>query len=309
MSSLRSALLALTVSMALPLAACGAVGASGSAAGEGTSVVTSIYALEFVAEQVGGDLVDVQNLTQPGQEPHDLELTVRDTAALSEADLAVYLSGFQPAVDEAVEQNGPDRVLDVADAADLAPLEEGHEDEEEGHDDHGDDDPHFWLDPMRMADVADALAGALAEADPDNAATYTDKAATLRTELTLLDRQYTEQLGGCEIDTVVVSHDAFGYLEKYDLEFAPIAGLSPDAEPSPSHLAELQDLIEDEGVTTVFYETLVSPDLAESLAGDLGLDTAVLDPLEGLSDETAAEDYLSLMRSNLAALTAAGGCA
>ena len=115
-------------------------------------------------------------------------------------------------------------------------------------------------------------------------------------------------LASCETDTIVVSHDAFSYLGAYGIEVAPIAGISPDAEPSPSRLAELQDVITDEGVTTVFYETLVSPDLAETLAGDLGIETAVLDPIEGLTDETEGEDYLSLMEQNLEAIRTANSC-
>ncbi len=115
-------------------------------------------------------------------------------------------------------------------------------------------------------------------------------------------------LASCAVDTIVVSHDAFSYLGTYGLEVAPIAGISPDAEPSPSRLAELQGVIAEEGVSTVFYETLVSPDLAETLAGDLGIETAVLDPIEGLTDETEGEDYVSLMEQNLEALRTANSC-
>jgi zinc transport system substrate-binding protein len=272
----------------LPLTACSADEASS----EGVEVVASMYPLEYVAERIGAEHVNVSTLTKPGQEPHDLELGIPQTAALSEADLVVYSRGFQAAVDDAVEQNGPDRVVDAAEAADLRP-----------------DDPHFWLDPTRMADVAGAVTEALVDADPDHAADYEAELESLQKELDALDADYRAGLTDCDTDTVVVSHDAFGYLAKYGLVLEPIAGLSPDAEPSPAHLAELQELIGDRGVTTVFSETLASPELADTLARDLGLDSAVLDPIEGLSDETADEDYLSLMRSNLSALRAANGCA
>jgi zinc transport system substrate-binding protein len=148
----------------------------------------------------------------------------------------------------------------------------------------------------------------LGATDPAHADAYGANAAALRADLESLDESYDQGLAGCERSTVVVSHDAFGYLEKYGLEMEPIAGLSPDAEPTPADLARLQDLIRREGLTTVFSERLVSPRLSRTLADDLGITTAVLDPVEGLSDETADEDYLSLMRENLRALERANGC-
>lgn len=278
----------------LLLAACGAVTGDGSGgdAGSGPRVVASFYPLQYVAERVAGDHAQVMNLTAPGVEPHDLELSVRQTAEVDRADVALYVAGFQPAVDDTVAQSEPESVVEVGEEVDLVS-----------------GDPHFWLDPARMAEVGAAFAAALGDVDPEHAEDYTTNAADLRTDLEDLDRDYAERLAACDLDTVVVSHDAFGYLEKYGLRFEAIAGLSPDAEPSPGHIAELQDLIAAEGITTVFSETLASPALAESLADDLGLTTAVLDPIEGLGDTTSGEDYLSLMRANLDALRAANRCA
>lgn len=160
-----------------------------------------------------------------------------------------------------------------------------------------------------MADLGDAVAERLGEIDPDRADTYATNAADLRSELEALDTEFTRGLASCERSTIVVSHDAFGYLTKYGLDIEPIAGLSPDAEPTPADLGRLQQVIDDKGITTVFSERLVSPALSESLARDKGISTAVLDPIEGLSDETSDQDYLSLMRANLAALEEANGCA
>ena len=304
----RLALAALTAP--LLLAACGGpVGGGGS---EGTKVVASFYPLQYVAERVAGEHAEVVALTTPGVEPHDLELTVRQTADLTDADLVVYEKGLQPAVDAAVEEHGPEHVVEATDVVELAPLDaEGHEGEsEEEHADHADvdGDLHFWLDPARMADVAAAVRDRLTEMDPDNRADYEAGFDALRADLEEVDDEYDAGLAECRLDTVVVSHDAFGYLEKYGLHFEPIAGLSPDAEPSPAHLSQLAELIQEEGVTTVFSETLASPAMAETLAGELGLETAVLDPIEGLSEQTEGEDYLSLMRSNLEALQEANGC-
>ena len=319
--------LASIVTASVLLAGCGSTDADAS--GSGRQAVASFYPLAWVTERVAGDGWTVDNLTQPGQEPHDLDLTIAQTAALESADLVVLEEGFQPAVDAAAE-NTDAPILDAAAVVDLIPAtegdhdhegeseeehadeehaeEEGHSEDEEGHADHGDLDPHFWLDPLLVADFADSVADELAEVDPDGAQTYADNAAALRAELESLDEDYTTGLASCERSTTVVSHQAFAYLARYGLEFEAIAGLSPDAEPTAADLAHLQEVIEADGVTTVFSERLVSPKMAETLAGDLGVTTAVLDPIEGLSDETAEEDYLSLMRSNLAALQQANGC-
>ena len=272
------------------------------------TVAAAFYPLAFVAQRVGGDDVSVTNLTQPGAEPHDLELTIKETAEIADADLVMLLHGFQPAVDDAVEQVAAGEVLDVADVVDLETSEEHADDHGDEAGDHGDEDPHFWHDPDRMALLTEAVADELVEIDPDHADTYRSNAEELVGELHDLTAAYEQGLSGCERNTVVVSHDAFGYLERFGLHIEGIAGLSPDAEPTPADLARLQDLIHDEGISTVFSERLVSPRLAQTLAEDMGVTTAILDPIEGLSDETSDEDYLSLMRENLGALELANGC-
>lgn len=299
------ALAASTLLAGTSLAAC----SGGDAQESGRlQVVAAFYPLQYAAERVAGGHAEVSNLTQPGKEPHDLELSVRQVARVSRADLVVFEKHFQTAVDHAVEdRDGAD--LDAASVVDLLPPAE-HAGEEHDDHEHGDLDPHFWQDPLRMAALGDALAHELGEVDPDNAAAYVANAASLRTELEKLDTEFRTGLAGCKRDMVVVNHDAFGYLAKYGLHLEPIAGLSPDAEPTAATLAGLHDLIKEEGITTVFSETLVSKKTAESLAGELGIRTAVLDPLEGLSAEAEQNggDYLSVMRQNLAALKKANAC-
>jgi zinc transport system substrate-binding protein len=309
---MRTTLLALIL---LATSGCAAFSddSNGSDSSDGLQVAAAFYPLQYAAQRVAGEHAEVENLTQPGREPHDLEMTVKETAEVTSADLVVYEEGFQPAVDEGIEENAEGEVLDVASVVDLMAVEEsaeeheGEEAEEEEHE-HGELDPHFWQDPLRMADLGDAVAERLAEIDPDHADDFTANAGALRADLEALDTAYSEGLASCERDAVVVSHDAFGYLEKYDLHLTGVAGLSPDAEPTPADLAELQELIRDEGITTVFSERLASPQFTEPLAEDLGITTGVLDPVEGLSDETAEEDYLSLMEQNLDALREANGC-
>ena len=248
--------------------------------GKGIDVITAFYPLQFVTERVAGDHADVVNLTRPGKEPHDLELSVAQTAAVTNADLVVYEKGLQAAVDAAVDQADGVPAIDAAAVAGLEPLShDGHDDAEhdaehgdEEHSDLGDLDPHFWLDPLKLAKVADSVAEALTKADPLHAADYRANAAALDADLTALDQEYAAGLADCVRDTIVVSHNAFGYLGRYGLFIEPISGLSPEAEPTPADLARLQQLIEDDGITTVFGERLVSPKLAQSLADDMGVD-------------------------------------
>jgi len=293
LNSLRIVLMLRLVVLAplvLVAAACTAFD-DDAGSGAGADVVAAFYPLEYAAERVAGEAVGVESLAQPGVEPHDLELTIQETALIANASVVVYEKGFQPAVDEAVDQNATGEVLDVTGAARLE-----------------DDDPHFWLDPLRLADVGDAIADALADTDPDHADTYAENAAALREDLERLDAAYESGLADCQRHTVVVSHDAFGYLERYGVRVAAIAGLSPEAEPAPADIGRLHDLIESDGITTVFSERLAPPELTETLAEDAGVRTEVLDPIEGLTDETADEDYLSLMERNLRVLEEANGC-
>lgn len=312
------------LAVALPLSGC-SPGEGGGA--ERIDVLASFYPLEFVAERVGGPAADVRSLTPAGAEPHDLELSPAQVRAAGEADVVVVLSGFQPAVDEALTARAPEVLVDVADLG--AP----HEDEdgtgeggtgeegtgedgtgedgtgEEAHaDEHDSEDPHFWLDPTRLAEVADRVAEALSRVRPDEAEGFAARAAELRGELVALDEEIKAGLASCESRLIVTSHEAFGYLaDRYDLEQIGISGLDPESEPSPARLREIAATVEDRDVSTIFSETLVSPRVAEVLAADLGVETAVLDPVEGLVDPE--EDYLSVMRANLAALREALRCA
>ena len=274
-------------------------------------IVVAFYPFQFVAERLAGPYAAVQNLTEPGAEPHDVELTPRQVADIAEADLVIYEQSFQPAVDAAVEQQGGDHILDTATVVPLQPLDESHdhaEGEGDGHD-HGNLDPHVWLDPRNVATIAGALAARLAEVDPANRAHFEANLATLTAELTDLDRDLALGLETCARREFITSHAAFGYLaRRYRLEQIAISGLSPETEPSPARIAEVQDEAREHQITTIFYETLVSPAVAESIAGDLGLRTDVLDPIEGITDQSRGSDYLAVMRSNLAALTKANEC-
>ncbi|SCG63736.1 metal ABC transporter substrate-binding protein [Micromonospora halophytica] len=307
------ALAAVTALLALGgTAACSSDGVGADP--QRVDVVAAFYPLQFLAERIGGDALRVTNLAKPGAEPHDLELSPGQVRQVAEAELVVYLKGFQPAVDSAVDQNAGDRTFDVATVQPLlTTAQAGHDHEGEGEAGHAEEkagapDPHLWLDPTRLATVGDKLAARLGKVDPDRAADYTARATALRAELEKLDAEFTAGLKTCQRREIVVSHTAFGYLtERYRLEQVGISGLSPESEPSPQRLAEVAEEAREHKATTIFFETLVSPRVAETIAAEVGAKTAVLDPLEGLSSDNGG-DYLSVMRTNLQSLRTALSC-
>ncbi|MFI2423184.1 metal ABC transporter substrate-binding protein [Streptomyces sp. NPDC018955] len=320
---------ALAAVTALGLGTLTACSSDSAAAGntDKFDVVASFYPMAFLAERIGGEHVSVTSLTEPGQEPHDLEISARQTAQLEESDAALYLKGLQPSVDEAIGQSPVETKID---AATLTSLEEhgteagGHEDEhaedEHAEDEHAEDehghsheteggkDPHVWLDPVKYAEVAEGVGKAFAKADPDHAADYEKNTAALVGELNELDEKFKTGLADRKNSVFITTHAAFGYLaERYGLTEEAISGLDPESEPSGARVKELQKMAKADGVTTVFYETLVSDKTAKTLAGDTGLKTDVLDPLEGITDASRGDDYFQVMEANLEALRTALG--
>ncbi|MFF3726174.1 metal ABC transporter substrate-binding protein [Streptomyces erythrochromogenes] len=312
---------------ATALTACSGAGAVGSKDGK-LGVTASFYPLQFVAEQIGKEHVKVDGLTKPGVEPHDLEITPKQTAQLGEADVVLYLKNLQPAVDKAVAQSG---VKNVVDAATLTELEahgaepghgeEGHAHQEgdehsgehtgehDGHDHGGSGtDPHVWLDPVKYAEIAKGVGAALEKADPDHAADYKKNTDELVGKLGALDTEFKDGLKNTASRTFITTHSAFGYLaERYGLDQEGIAGVDPESEPSPARMKDLQAVAKKDNVTTVFFETLASDKTAKTLATDTGLKTDVLDPLEGITDKSQGTDYFEVMRSNLKNLQKALG--
>ncbi|MEV6318272.1 metal ABC transporter substrate-binding protein [Streptomyces sp. NPDC051776] len=313
---------AVTIGLAT-LAGCPPTGSALGRSEDGRlAVVASFYPMEFLVKTIGGRHVSVSDLTEPGVEPHDLEISPRQTAELSDAGLVVYLKGLQPAVDEAVKVA---EVRNKVDAAALTELEshgtssghdhggehshEGHEHgggdshAEEGHEHSGEDaaaDPHIWLDPVRYAEVASGVGKALEKADPDHAADYSRNTDALVARLGRLDKAFKDGLANRTTNTFITTHSAFGYLaERYGLHQEGISGLDPESEPSPARMKELQTIAEEEKVGTVFFETIASDRTARTLAGDTGLHTDVLDPVEGITDTSQGRDYIQVMQANL----------
>ena len=316
---------------ALALSACTSTATSGDSSSKDgkLTVMASFYPLQYLAEKIGGEHVSVTSLTPEGAEPHDLELSPKMVDSLSSADAVVYLAGFQSAVDEAIEQQAPKTVIDVSPAAELVeagadanhPSEEEEEatdeaqsSETEGHDHEGHEhhhdmsaDPHFWLDPTRMAKAATLVGDKLAEADSAHADVYKANAKALAEELNTLSDTLVTKTSSCKVKTFVTAHTAFGYLaDRTGLTQVGISGLDPESSPSPARLAEIAQIAKEQGVTTIFTEALIDPKVAQTLADDLGITTAVLDPIESQTD--ASKDYAATMNSNIDALTKALDC-
>ncbi|MDO4899845.1 metal ABC transporter substrate-binding protein [Actinomyces sp.] len=300
----------------VPLTACSA--GSDAAGGNGLSVAASFYPIQYLAQAIGGEHVDVTSVTPTNVEPHDYELSPKDVTALSGTDLVAYVPGFQPSLDDALSEVSGPTVLDLSEAVGLTRhegAEHNHDDEHADethadHDEHADEasatDPHFWLDPVRMRAAAQAIKTALAQKDPDHTKEFEANLASLTKTLDGLDSDYSTGLSQCERTTFVASHAAFGYLaDRYGLTQASISGVDPESEPSPAELAAVKKIVQETGTTTIFTEDLVSPKTAEALASETGAKTAVLNPIES-APETG--DYADAMATNLQELRTALSC-
>ena len=278
--------LRLTVALLAAIATVAACGGGNDATSDRRSVLASFYPLEYAAKLVSGGTVEVENLTPPGAEPHDLELTPRDVARVHDADVVLYLdAGFQPAVDDAVAEASGE-VVDLLDGLQLRDAIGGETVS----------DPHVWLDPALYARIVERIGQVLDSPE---------RAQRLETRLRALDAAFRAGLDSCKRRELVTSHAAFGYLAaRYDLEQVPLTGVTPEAEPTPRKLEEAVKRVRETGATTIFFETLVSPRVAETVARETGARTAVLNPIEGLTEEQVADhdDYFTLMRANLRAL-------
>jgi zinc transport system substrate-binding protein len=294
--TIRPTLAAVSLVATVALVGCSPAESTPTSSTTTLEVAAAFYPLQFVAERVGGNHVAVTALAPPGVEPHDLELSPVGVRAVRDADVVLYLAGFQPSVDDAIAATNA-RGFNAGDSVDLLPPSNAEQ---------GSFDPHFWLDPTLLATFADAVGNEFATLDPANATEYQANAAALVTDLTSLDDEYSAGLAQCERDTILVSHEAFGYLaRRYGLVQVGLSGLDPEAEPSPARIREVRDIAESEGATTVYAEALVDPSVVEAFARDAHLVVATLDPVESA---IAPDDYLVIMNRNLTALEVGLGC-
>jgi len=295
---------------ALVLVGAGCGTAGGDAAGSGgPEVIAAFYPLEFVASEIVGESATLTNLSPPGVEPHDLELAPGQVRSLAGADLVIYIGeGFQPAVEDVIGELSDTTLIDGLKTQDgLLEGSDEHENDSEDEHEEGASDPHVWLDPTRVASLGHSVAAEMARIDPDNADLYEGNAADLEEALDDLDKEYSAVLDDCDQNQLVVSHEAFGYLtDRYGLEQVGVSGIDPESEPAPGRVAEVAEFARDHGVTTIFFEEQVAPDIAQVIADEIGAEVEVLDPLEFEPED--GSDYFDVMRNNLDSISTALGC-
>lgn len=268
-------------------------------------VVASFYPLAYFSEQIGGDLASVVNITPAGAEPHGYEPTAQDITAIENSQLLVLNGQVEPWADrlsQIVNLNRSRLVIASDGLADRQLEQEGQLTL----------DPHVWLSPPLAARMVEKIAQGFAAANPAHTAAYQSNAAHLKARLAALDQAFRQGLRQCAKNSIITSHAAFGYLAAaYGLEQIPIAGLSPDAEPSPSQLAKLADFARVNNISVIFFESLAGPKLAQTLARETDARSLVLNPLEGLTpaELKAGQDYFTVMQNNLANLQIALQCA
>lgn len=276
--------------------------------GEKTPASASFYPLYFFASEIGGDKAHVTNITPAGVEPHDFDPTPQDVARLAQNKLLIINgAGFEPWADKL---KGELKGVAIVDTSKGINLQDGFE-EEAGHEEESELDPHVWLSPVLAKSQTEKISDGLIAVDPGNESTYKLNTALLVARFDQLDKKYREGLRSCKQNTFVTSHSAFGYLAReYSLKQASIGGLSPEAEPSFSQLAQTIQFVKDNNVKYIFFETLVSPKLAQTIANETGAQTLVLDPIEGLSDDDIGQgkNYFTTMEENLKNLQLALEC-
>ncbi len=289
---------------------------------ERITIAASFYPLAEFARNVGGDKAEVFSVTPEGAEPHDYEPAPRDIAQIQEADLLILNGGGQDPWGEKIQEDLRAKgvmVLNMSEHFDFTPAHEEHEEEEPTHtqetqstEEHEHEfDPHIWLDPILAGQQVKLIRDHLIQIDPANRQFYTEQARAYIQKIADLDQKFKEGLANCRLKDFVTSHAAFGYLaSRYGLNQLSIAGISPEAEPSARQLAELSKLAKEKEIKHIFFETLVSPKLAETVATEIGAQTLVLNPIEGLTaeDVAAQKNYVTLMEENLRNLRTALNC-
>lgn len=300
-------LLAIGASLALIVFGVSTLTSSEKSSSSQLKVASNFYPVKYLVDAIGGDLVSNTSLTPDGAEPHDLSLDAKSIASLNESDAIFYIgASFQPDVDAAVSNLPADvTAVDLAKSPGMvildAPADLGKESLAGGK------DPHIWLMPSNMIKMGAQIADTLKTLAPDSAETFEANFSTLKSELSSLDQDMKIGLASCEQKTLVTSHAAFQYLANtYGLRQIAITGISPEDEPDAKLLSEIANEAKVAGVKTVFFEDVLPADLSETVARAIGATTSLLSALEFTPEGT--NDYISMMRDNLANLRAGLNC-
>lgn len=266
------------------------------------TVYTSFYAMYDFTNKIGGDKINLINLVPTGTEPHDWEPSPNDIVNLEQADVFIYSGGGMEGWTEKILESVENKELIVIEASQNIEFLKSDEHEEQEY------DPHVWLDPMLAKEQMNEIKKGLIGADPKNKEYYENNYLSNAKLLDELDEEYKTTLSPFVRRDVIVAHDAYGYLcRAYELNQIPIEGLNADFEPSPARMTEIIKFAKENNIKTIFFEELVSPKVAEAIADEIGAQTAILSPLEGIKEEDLkkGKEYFSVMKDNLDALVKA----
>ncbi len=267
-------------------------------------VSASFYPLYFFSSEIGGEKAQTRNITPAGAEPHDYDPSTQDIAQIEDGNMLVLNGGVEAWGDKIKDNLKGTKVKIVIAGEGLL----NKELEEEGE---KMQDPHIWLNPQLAKKEAEKITQGYIALDPANTTYYKANESKLFAKLDELDSKYRQGLSSCLTKDIITSHAAFAYLaEQYGLRQVPISGISPDEEPSAQQLAEVAKFAKQNNVKYIFFESLVSPKLSETIAYEVGAKTMVLDPIEGISDDELKQgkNYFTVMEDNLKNLQIALQC-
>lgn len=279
-------------------------------------IVTSFYPLFELSSTIGGERVEVVNLTPPGVDPHDFEPSLKDLSRAESADIFIYNGGGLDPWAERKEGELSEKGVLVLNMSSYFHLLDGyhhHEEEDEQHndEDHHVKDPHFWLDPLMISEIEKIILSSLIQVDPLGEDYYRENSKKTTALIEELHNRYKVGLGDCRLKSVVISHASLGYLAKrYNFEMISISGISPLEEPSPAKLAEITKVVKNKGIKHIFFETTIPTTLAETIAKETGAETLTFNPIASPTKKELDEgdNYFSLMRENLEKLRTALNC-
>ena len=267
-------------------------------------IIASFYPMAFFAQQIAGDNASVTNVTPAGAEPHDYEPSTQDIAQMEHANLIILNGNVEPWGDKIKTnlKNSSVKIITAGEGLATRTLTENGTTST---------DPHVWLDPILAKQEVQKISDAIIQIDPANKILYTTNTNAVLQKLGQLDNTYKASLASCTIKDIVTSHAAFGYLaQQYGLNQLAIAGLSPDEEPSAQALITTANFVQEHNVKYIFFESLVSPKLSQTIANETHAQTLELNPLEGLTkdQQQQSEDYFTVMYNNLHNLQTALSC-
>lgn len=287
------------------IAGCGSAD-SGNDSPSKTKIYTTIYPLQFLVEEIAGDTVDAITVYPPGVDEHSYEPTSKELTDIAEGEAFFYigagLEAFASTAAGALE-NQDVKLIEIGKSEELF-LSSEHDHDDHGHD-HGDIDPHIWLDPLRMIDIATIIKDELVAMHPEEKANYEENIIQLEAELKELDNEFQQLISSKANKNILVTHAAFGYWEeRYGIEQISIHGLSTENEPSQKELIAIIETANEYDINHIIFEQNVTTRISDVIKEEIDAEVLTIHNLSVRTDEDIQEErnYFSIMRDNLEVL-------